>query len=161
MPTIFISEFRLCLVGLWKCFCCGTSRTSTKHVVLEVVFYPRSNYFLHSTIFLSTWVLLLAFSFSKQMKVLTPFRAPITIMRTGGGALCIGADGPRPGAGRSTTWHRARCPCLTCRTVRACAGAAEFTGGAWISLSGGTPSGRRELRCCLGSAGRPKLLWST
>jgi hypothetical protein len=45
--------------------------------------------------------------------------------RTGGGALCTGADGPRPGAG-------AKVPCLTAgrsaptgRTVRACAGVGE------------------------------------
>jgi hypothetical protein len=37
----------------------------------------------------------------------------------GGGALCTGVDGPRPGAGRSVTWHRARVPCPTSRTVRA------------------------------------------
>jgi hypothetical protein len=35
--------------------------------------------------------------------LLTPFRAPITITRTGGGALCTGADGPQPEAGRSAT----------------------------------------------------------
>jgi hypothetical protein len=40
-------------------------------------------------------------------------------MRTDGGALCIGADGPRPGARRSVTWRRARVSCLTGRTVRA------------------------------------------
>jgi hypothetical protein len=40
-------------------------------------------------------------------------------VRTSGGALCIGADGPRPGAGQSATWRRARVPCLMCRTVRA------------------------------------------
>jgi hypothetical protein len=31
--------------------------------------------------------------------VLTPIRAPITVMITGGGALCTGADGPQPGSG--------------------------------------------------------------
>jgi hypothetical protein len=55
----------------------------------------------------------------KYRKLLAPFRAPITIMRTGGGALCTGAGGPRPRAGRSQTWRRARVPCLMCRTVRA------------------------------------------
>jgi hypothetical protein len=30
-----------------------------------------------------------------------------------GGALWSGADGPRPGAGRSATWRRARVLCLT------------------------------------------------
>jgi hypothetical protein len=38
--------------------------------------------------------------------MLTPFRAPITITRTGGGALCRGADGPRLGDGWSATWDR-------------------------------------------------------
>jgi hypothetical protein len=51
--------------------------------------------------------------------VLTPIRAPITVLRTGGGALGTVADGPRPGVGRSATWSRARVPCLTDRTVRA------------------------------------------
>jgi hypothetical protein len=40
-------------------------------------------------------------------------------VRTGGGALCTGADGSRPGARRSVTWGRARVSCLTGRTVRA------------------------------------------
>jgi hypothetical protein len=65
-----------------------------------------------------------------------------------------GPDGPRPGTGAGD-------PCLTVgrsaptgRTVRACAGAAKVAGGAWISLPGGTPSGRKDPRSCLGS-GRP------
>jgi hypothetical protein len=33
--------------------------------------------------------------------VLAPIRAPITALRTCGGALFAGADGPRPEAGRS------------------------------------------------------------
>jgi hypothetical protein len=36
-------------------------------------------------------------------------------------------------------------PCLTGRTVRACAGVAEFAGGAWISLPGGTRRGGEVL----------------
>jgi hypothetical protein len=62
-----------------------------------------------------------------------------------------GPDGPRPGTGGGV-------PCLTVgrsaptgRTVRACAGAAKVAGDAWISLPGGTPSGRRDPRSCLGS----------
>jgi hypothetical protein len=62
--------------------------------------------------------------------VLTLIRVPITVLRTGDGALYTCADGPRPGAGRSATWSRARVPCLMGRTVRACAGATEFTDGA-------------------------------
>jgi hypothetical protein len=42
--------------------------------------------------------------------VLAPIWAPITTLRTGGGALCIGANGPRPRVGRSVTWCRARVP---------------------------------------------------
>jgi hypothetical protein len=72
-------------------------------------------------------------------------------VRTNSGALCTGADSPRLGAGRSATWGRARVSCLIGQTVRACAGAAKVVGGAWISLPGGTPSGRKDPRCCLGS----------
>jgi len=57
--------------------------------------------------------------------MLTPFSGAKHSTRTGGGALCTGADGPRPGAG-------AKVPCLTAgrsaptgRTVRACAGGGE------------------------------------
>jgi hypothetical protein len=62
--------------------------------------------------------------------VLAPNWAPITALRTGGGALYTGANGPRPGAGRFATWSRARVPCLTGRTVHTCVGAAEFTSDA-------------------------------
>jgi hypothetical protein len=65
-------------------------------------------------------------------------------LRTGGSALCLGVDGTKPGAGRSVTWRKARVPWLTTgrsvpagRTVRACAGAAEVAGGAWILLREG------------------------
>jgi hypothetical protein len=34
-------------------------------------------------------------------------------VRTGGDVLCIGAYGPRSGAGRSAIWGRARVFCLT------------------------------------------------
>jgi hypothetical protein len=44
---------------------------------------------------------------------------PITVLRTRGGALYTGANGPRPGAGRSAAWHRAQVPCLTGRMVHA------------------------------------------
>jgi hypothetical protein len=71
-----------------------------------------------------------------------------------GGALCARADCPRPGAGRSAAWCAAGASLPDGRTVRAYAEAAEVTGGAWISLPGGTPSGRRDPRWCLGS-GRP------
>jgi hypothetical protein len=51
--------------------------------------------------------------------VLVPFSDANHYLRTGGGALCTGADGPWLGVGRSTTWGRARVSCLMCRTVRA------------------------------------------
>jgi hypothetical protein len=66
------------------------------------------------------------------LRLLTPFSDAKHSIRTGGGALCTGADGPRPGAGWSATWRRARVSCPTAersapwgRTVRACAGAAK------------------------------------
>jgi hypothetical protein len=96
--------------------------------------------------------------FMNARVLLTPFQALMTITRTGGGALCTGEDGPRLGAGRSATWGRARVPCLTSRTVRTYAGEEKVTGSAWISLPRGIPSSRRDPRCCLGSAGRPRLL---
>jgi hypothetical protein len=42
--------------------------------------------------------------------VLASIRTPTTALRTGGGALCGGVDGPWPGVGRSATWRRARVP---------------------------------------------------
>jgi hypothetical protein len=45
--------------------------------------------------------------------MLAPFSGAKHSTRTGGGALWSGADGPRPVAGRSATWRRARVPCLT------------------------------------------------
>jgi hypothetical protein len=59
----------------------------------------------------------------------------------------LGPDGPRPGAG-------ARVSCLTAgRSARAQV-RRKIAGGTWISLPGGTPSGRRDPRGCLDS-GRP------
>jgi hypothetical protein len=40
--------------------------------------------------------------------LLTPFSGAKHSTRTGGGALCTGADGPRPGTGRSATWSRGK-----------------------------------------------------
>jgi hypothetical protein len=45
--------------------------------------------------------------------LLTLFRSAKYSRRTGGGALWSGADGPRPGAGRSATWRRAQVLYLT------------------------------------------------
>jgi hypothetical protein len=58
-----------------------------------------------------------------------------------------GPDGPRPGAG-------AQVPCLTAGRSARAQGRQKIASGAWISLPGGTPSGRRDPRGCLGS-GRP------
>jgi hypothetical protein len=41
------------------------------------------------------------FSVSLCWVVLTPIQAPIIALRTGGGALCTGANGPWPGSRRS------------------------------------------------------------
>jgi hypothetical protein len=110
--------------------------------------------------------------------VLTPFRSAKYSIRTGGGALWSGADGPRHRAGRSATWREAvvlsgqartvrgtgpdgprpgagaRVPCLTAGRSARAQGRRKIAGGAWISLPGGTPSERRDPRSCLGS-GRP------
>jgi hypothetical protein len=51
--------------------------------------------------------------------MLTPFSGAKHSTRTGGSALCTGADGPRPGAGRSVTWYRGWCSLPDGRTVRA------------------------------------------
>jgi hypothetical protein len=42
-----------------------------------------------------------------------------TLSKNRGGALWSGADGPRPGAGRSATWRRGKGPLPDDRTVRA------------------------------------------
>jgi hypothetical protein len=51
--------------------------------------------------------------------VLTPFWSAKYSRRTGGGALWSGADGPRPGAGRSATWCKSTGSLPDGRTVRA------------------------------------------
>jgi hypothetical protein len=62
----------------------------------------------------------------------------------GGGALWSGADGPRPGAGRSATWCRSLGPLPDGRTVRACAGAAEVAGGGLDLAPGRDPVGEER-----------------
>jgi hypothetical protein len=83
--------------------------------------------------------------------MLTLFRSAKYSRRTGDSALWSGADGPRPGAGRSATWRRARVLCLTTgrsapwgRTVRACAGAAEVAGGGLDLAPGRDPVGEER-----------------
>jgi hypothetical protein len=51
--------------------------------------------------------------------LLTLFRSAKYSRRTGGGALWSGADGPRPGAGRSATWCRSSGSLSDDRTVHA------------------------------------------
>jgi hypothetical protein len=51
--------------------------------------------------------------------VLTPFSGDKHCVRTDGGALCRGADGPRPGAEQSATWYRGWRSLPDGRTVRA------------------------------------------
>jgi hypothetical protein len=75
---------------------------------------------------------------------LTPFSDAKHSTRTSGGALCTGVGGPRLGAGRSTTWRGARVPCLTAGRGARAQGAAKGHRRRWISLPGGTPSGRRD-----------------
>jgi hypothetical protein len=58
-----------------------------------------------------------------------------------------GPDGPWPGAG-------ARVSCLTAGRSARAQGRRKIADDAWISLPGGTPSGSRDPRLCLGS-GRP------
>jgi hypothetical protein len=50
--------------------------------------------------------------------MLTLFRSANHSRRTGGGALCTGADGPREGAGRSAAWCEAAVLSGQTRTVR-------------------------------------------
>jgi hypothetical protein len=48
-----------------------------------------------------------------------PFWGRQSLNTNRGGALCIGADGPRPEAGRSATWNRGLGSLPDVRTVRA------------------------------------------
>jgi hypothetical protein len=88
-------------------------------------------------------------------------------IRTGGGTLCTGADGPRAGAGRSAAWcearrcslHRGGRSARRGQTVRDLA-----TGSSSSSLleSRSRPLGEKILRCSgsIGHPGRPKTTWS-
>jgi hypothetical protein len=53
------------------------------------------------------------FSYIWIKLLLALIRTPITALRTGGGALCTGADGAWPGTERSAAWCRTRVPYLT------------------------------------------------
>jgi hypothetical protein len=65
-----------------------------------------------------------------------------------------GPDGPRPGAGLGFPASRSDGPRPGVGRSAHAQGAAKVASGAWISLPGGIPSGRRYPRSCLGS-GRP------
>jgi hypothetical protein len=60
----------------------------------------------------------MCFSQQSRQKCVGAFWGANHWVRIGGGALCIGADGPQPGAGRSATWGRARVSCWTVRAYR-------------------------------------------
>jgi hypothetical protein len=90
------------------------------------------------------------------MQLLTPFlgvnhstRTVVVLSAQGRTVRGQGPDGPRPGAGQGFSACRPDGP-----RPGAAQEAVKVAGGAWISLSGGTPSGRRDPRSCLGS-GRP------
>jgi hypothetical protein len=59
-------------------------------------------------------------------------------------------NGPRPAAGAGFPCTEFGRSAPGGQTVRVCVGAATFTNSTWISLPGGTPSGRRYPRVCLG-----------
>jgi hypothetical protein len=66
-------------------------------------------------------------------RLLTLFWSAKYSRRTGGGALWSGADGPRPGAGRSATWREAAVLSGQARTVRGTGPDGPRPGaGAWV-----------------------------
>jgi hypothetical protein len=62
---------------------------------------------------------LLSFDMRHLWPTVDTFLGAKHCMRTGGGALCRGANGPWPGAGQSTTWYRGWRSLPDGRTVRA------------------------------------------
>jgi hypothetical protein len=88
--------------------------------------------------------------------VLVPIRTPITTMKTGGGALRGGADGSRSGVRRSATWRRG----LLFLPDEPDGPRVRRDGGVRrqrLNLApGGTSSGRRDPRLCLGIGRTPK-----
>jgi hypothetical protein len=89
------------------------------------------------------------------MKLLTPFRRRQSLKRTSGGVLWSGADGPRPGAGRSATWREAAVRSGRARTVRGLGPDGPRLGAGrsatWCRSSGPLPDGR-TVRACAGAA---------
>jgi hypothetical protein len=83
------------------------------------------------------------------------FRSAKYSGRTGGGALWSGADGPRPGAGRSATWREAAVLSGQTRTVRGTGpdGPRHRAGrsATWCRSSDSLPDGR-TVRACAGAA---------
>jgi hypothetical protein len=79
---------------------------------------------------MSTWSPAASFVPGPPPYVLVPFWGANHCVRTRGGALYRGADGPRPGTGAWTPCLTAGWSAPTCRTVRTCAGVAKVAGGA-------------------------------
>jgi hypothetical protein len=69
----------------------------------------------------------------------------------------LGPDAPLPVAGASLPCSEARWSTPGDWTVRVCTGAATFANITWISLSGGTSSGRRDPRIFLGIDNATKM----
>jgi hypothetical protein len=53
--------------------------------------------------------------------------------------------------GRSAAWRKAKVSCLTVGQSARAQGRQKIVDSAWISLPGGTLSGRRDPKSCLGS----------
>jgi hypothetical protein len=78
--------------------------------------------------------------------MLTPFWSAKHSIRTGGGAHCAGADGPRPGVRLGFLSDGRTVRALGPEGPRVRRGGGRSPAVAWISLPGGTPSGRRDPR---------------
>ena len=78
--------------------------------------------------------------------LLTPFWSAKHSIRTGGGAHCAGADGPRPGVRLGFLPDGRTVRALGPDGPRVRRGGGRLPRAAWISLPGGTPSGRRDPR---------------
>jgi hypothetical protein len=72
--------------------------------------------------------------------------------------VCVtGPDGPRPGAGATPPLHTFGRSAPGARTVHDGAEGLLLHSRPRSCLPGGTPSGRRDLRVCLGVGRRPKM----
>jgi hypothetical protein len=68
-----------------------------------------------------------------------------------------GPNGPRPGAGATPPLHTSGRSTPGARTVRDGTEGLLLRSGPRSRLSGGTPSGRRDRRVCLGVGRPPKM----